>query len=121
MYVQMAFALDRVKAMAPLHPEWSYTEPFQSVLEGDIKALAKFDERDLVQLIMVTHAGMTTGEFSKYRDGLARDRPVGKPAHSLHRGNDANDCENQGWSDRLRSTQAPMPSVGSRSANASRK
>jgi phosphoserine phosphatase len=75
MYVQMAFALDRVKAMAPLHPEWSYTEPFQSVLEADIKALAKFDERDLVQLIMVTHAGMTTGEFSKIvTDWLATAR-----------------------------------------------
>jgi hypothetical protein len=71
----MAFALDRVKAMAPLHPEWSYTEPFQSVLEADIKALAKFDERDLVQLIMVTHAGMTTGEFSKIvTDWLATAR-----------------------------------------------
>ena len=75
MYVQMAFALDRVKAMAPLHPEWSYTEPFQSVLEGDIKALAKFGEHDLVQLIMVTHAGMTTGEFSKIvTDWLATAR-----------------------------------------------
>jgi hypothetical protein len=75
LYVQMAFALDRVKAMAPLHPEWSYTEPFQSVLEADIKALAKFDERDLVQLIMVTHAGMTTGEFSKIvTDWLATAR-----------------------------------------------
>ena len=65
MYVQMAFALDRVKAMASLHPEWKYTEPYRSVLEGDIKALAKFDEHDLVQLIMVTHAGMTNDEFSK--------------------------------------------------------
>ena len=75
MYVQMAFALDRVKAMAPMHPEWSYTEPFQSVLEGDMKALAKFDERDLVQLIMVTHAGMTTGEFSTIvTDWLATTR-----------------------------------------------
>jgi hypothetical protein len=65
MYVQMAFALDRVREMTPLHPEWAYTEPYQSVLEGDIKELAKFDEHDLVQLIMVTHAGMTTDEFSK--------------------------------------------------------
>jgi phosphoserine phosphatase len=65
MYVQMAFALDRVKAMAPLHPDWAYMEPYQSVLEGNTKALAEFDEHDLVQLIMVTHAGMTTQEFSK--------------------------------------------------------
>ena len=60
MYVQLAFALDRVKAMAPLHPEWAYTEPYQSLLEGGIKGLAKFDEHDLVQLIMVTLAGLTT-------------------------------------------------------------
>jgi haloacid dehalogenase-like hydrolase len=75
MYVQMAFALDRVKAMAPLHPEWAHTEPYQSVLQGDIKALSKFDEHDLVQLIMVTHAGMTTQEFSKIvTDWLAMAR-----------------------------------------------
>jgi hypothetical protein len=75
MYVQMAFALDRVRAMAPLHPEWAYTEPYQSVLEGDIKALAKFDEHDLVQLIMVSHAGMTANQFSKIvTDWLATAR-----------------------------------------------
>jgi hypothetical protein len=75
MYVQMAFALDRVKAMAPLHPDWAYTEPYQSVLKGDIKALTEFDEHDLVQLIMVTHAGMTTDEFSKIvTDWLATAR-----------------------------------------------
>jgi hypothetical protein len=49
MYVQLAFALDRVRAMAPQHPEWAYTEPFQSVLEGNIRALAEFGEHDLVQ------------------------------------------------------------------------
>jgi len=75
MYVQMAFALDRVKAMAPMHPEWKYTEPFQSVLEGDMKALIESGERSLVELIMVTHAGMTTGEFSKIvTDWLATAR-----------------------------------------------
>ncbi|MFL5240367.1 MAG: HAD family hydrolase [Rhizomicrobium sp.] len=65
MYVQLAFALDRLRAMAPLHPDWAYMEPFQSVLEGDVKASAKMDEHDIVQLIMMTHAGMTTDEFSK--------------------------------------------------------
>lgn len=75
MYVQLAFALDRVKAMAPLHPDWAYMEPYQTVLEGDIKALAEFGEHDLVQLIMVTHAGMTTDEFSKIvTDWLATAR-----------------------------------------------
>jgi phosphoserine phosphatase len=75
MYVQLAFALDRVRAMVPLHPDWAYMEPYQSVLEGDIKALAEFGEYDLVQLIVVTHAGMTTDEFSKIvTDWLATAR-----------------------------------------------
>jgi hypothetical protein len=65
MYVQMVFALDRVKALAPLHPEWKDTQPFKAVLEGNMKALADADEHGLVELIMVTHSGMTTGEFSK--------------------------------------------------------
>jgi hypothetical protein len=63
--VQLFFALDRVKAMAPLHPEWKDKQPFKAVLEGDMKALAESGERGLVELMMVTHAGMTTDEFSK--------------------------------------------------------
>lgn len=75
MYVQLAFALDRVKALAPLHPEWKYTDPFQWVLEGNMKAVAKSGERGLVELIMFTHAGMTTDEFSKIvTDWLATTR-----------------------------------------------
>jgi hypothetical protein len=71
----LAFALDRVKALAPLHPEWKYTDPFQSVLEGDMKAVAESGERGLVELIMFTHAGMTTDEFSKIvTDWLATAR-----------------------------------------------
>ena len=42
MYVQLAFALDRVKAMAPLHPEWKDKQPFKAVLDGDMKTLAEF-------------------------------------------------------------------------------
>jgi phosphoserine phosphatase len=75
MYGQMAFALDRVKALAPLHPEWKDTQPFKAVLEGDMKALAESGEHGLVELVMVTHAGMTTGEFSKIvTDWLATAR-----------------------------------------------
>jgi hypothetical protein len=75
MYVQMAFALDRVKALAPLHPEWKDTQPFRAVLEGDMKTLAESGERGLVEVIMVTHAGMTTDEFSKIvTDWLATAR-----------------------------------------------
>ena len=64
MYVQLAFALDRVKAMAPMHPEWKTKQPFQAVLDGDMKALADAGERGLVELILVTHAGMTNAEFA---------------------------------------------------------
>jgi hypothetical protein len=75
MYVQMAFALDRVKALAPLHPEWKDTQPFKAVLEGDMKTLAESGERGLVEVIMVTHAGMTTSEFAKIvTDWLATAR-----------------------------------------------
>jgi haloacid dehalogenase-like hydrolase len=65
MYVQLAFALDRVKAMAPGHPEWRGKQPFEAVLEGDMRTLADAGEHGLVELIMATHAGMTSDEFEK--------------------------------------------------------
>jgi phosphoserine phosphatase len=65
MYVQLAFALDRVKALAPEHPEWKTTQPFQAVLEGDHETLGKAGEEGLIQLVMATHAGMTTDEFEE--------------------------------------------------------
>ena len=75
MYVQLAFILDRVKAMAPLHPEWKDTQPFKAVLEGDLRALAASGERGMVELGMATHAGMTTAEFEKIvSDWLATAR-----------------------------------------------
>jgi phosphoserine phosphatase len=63
--VQLFFAFDRVKAMAPLHPEWKDKQPFKAVLDGDMKALAESGERGIVELMMTTHAGMTTDEFAK--------------------------------------------------------
>lgn len=75
MYVQLAFALDRVKALAPKHPEWKTTPPFSAVLAGDLKSLAASGEKGLVELVMATHAGMTTEEFaSTASDWLARAR-----------------------------------------------
>jgi phosphoglycolate phosphatase-like HAD superfamily hydrolase len=65
MYVQLAFALDRVKAMAPMHPDWTDKQPFKAALEGDMKTLTESGPSDMVELITVTHAGMTTGEFAK--------------------------------------------------------
>ena len=75
MYMQLAFALDRVKALAPEHPEWKDKQPFKAVLEGDMKTLAESGEHGLVELIMATHAGMTTAEFEKIvTDWLATAR-----------------------------------------------
>jgi hypothetical protein len=75
MYVQLAFALDRVKAAAPEHPEWKTTEPFKSVLAGDMKGLMASGEHGLVELIMATHSGMKVEEFnqiSKYWLALSK-------------------------------------------------
>ncbi len=65
MYTQLVFALDRVKAMAPDHPEWKTTQPFQAVLEGDMKALAASGEKGLLEIVAATHAGMSTSDFSR--------------------------------------------------------
>ena len=62
---QALFTLDRVKALAPQHPEWQTQEPFASLLKGDVKAALAGGERAVVQLLMATHAGMTTDEFAK--------------------------------------------------------
>jgi hypothetical protein len=62
-YFQLLFAIDRVRALAPDHPEWASTQPFQAVVEGDMEALAAAGERGILELVMATHAGMTTAEF----------------------------------------------------------
>jgi phosphoserine phosphatase len=64
-YVQAAFALDRVKTLAPSHPEWKEQEPFKSVLAGDLASLARGGEKAILQIVMATHAGMTTAEFEE--------------------------------------------------------
>jgi len=65
MYTQLAFALDRIKALAPQHPEWKTTQPYQAVLEGDVKALAAAGKKGLLEIIAATHAGMTSAEFDE--------------------------------------------------------
>jgi phosphoglycolate phosphatase-like HAD superfamily hydrolase len=62
-YLQLAFTLDRVKALAPRHPEWTQKQPFKAVLEGDMKAVFEGAERAMLELVAATHAGMTTDEF----------------------------------------------------------
>ena len=72
MYFQLAFALDRVKTLAPEHPEWKTTQPFKAALEGDLKTLFAGGEHALLELVMATHAGNTTEEFSQIvKDWLA--------------------------------------------------
>ncbi len=65
MPVQFYFALDRVKALAPQHPEWKTKEPFASLLKGDLKTALAGGDHALLELIMATHAGMTTVEFEQ--------------------------------------------------------
>jgi phosphoserine phosphatase len=64
-YVQLQFALDRVKALAAQHPEWRDTQPFKAVLEGDRAALEAAGEKAVVDIVTATHAGMTPDEFGK--------------------------------------------------------
>ncbi|MFT3927239.1 MAG: HAD family hydrolase [Myxococcales bacterium] len=74
-YVQAFFVLDRIRALAPQHPEWTHTEPFASLLKNDQRVLSRGGEKALVELVMATHAGMTTEEFEKLvRDWIAQAR-----------------------------------------------
>jgi phosphoserine phosphatase len=63
--VQLYYTLDRVKALAPQHPEWKTQEPFASLLKGDLKTALAGGDRALLELVMATHAGMTTVEFEQ--------------------------------------------------------
>jgi len=69
MYTQLLFALDRVKTLAPQHPEWKTKEPFASLLKGDLKGALAGGEKALMEIMMVTHARMTTTEF----EGIVKD------------------------------------------------
>jgi phosphoglycolate phosphatase-like HAD superfamily hydrolase len=72
MAFQFAFAIDRLKAMSPQHPEWKDTQPFAAALQGDMKTFVAGGMRAMVELVMATHAGMTTDEFSSIvQDWLA--------------------------------------------------
>ncbi len=64
-YTQALFVVDRVKALAPQHPEWGTKEPFASLLKGDIKGVMASGEAGIAELMAATHAGMTTEEFAR--------------------------------------------------------
>ncbi|MFM7425752.1 MAG: HAD family hydrolase [Elainella sp.] len=86
LYVQAFFVFDRVKQLAPQHPEWQTQEPFASVLKGDLKAAMAGGEAALMGLVMATHAGMTTDEFAAIaKDWLATAKhpALGRPYPEL--------------------------------------
>jgi phosphoglycolate phosphatase-like HAD superfamily hydrolase len=75
LYVQLLFALDRVKALAPKHPEWKDQEPFAALLKGDVQGALAGGEPAIAKIVMATHAGMTTDEFDQtVSDWLATAR-----------------------------------------------
>src|SRR5688572_18346858 len=65
LYFQLQFAIDRVKAMAPKHPEWKDQDPFKSLLAGDIKGVLASGEHALLEIVMAAHANMTPDEFDR--------------------------------------------------------
>ncbi|QQY82348.1 haloacid dehalogenase-like hydrolase [Tamlana sp. s12] len=74
MYFQLFFAMYRIKAMAPEHPEWKNKQPFKAVLENDMKALMASGEKGLLELVMTSHSGMTAEEFEDLvKDWLAHE------------------------------------------------
>src|SRR3954451_4674949 len=86
MYVQLAFALDRVKALAPQNPGWKTKQPFKAALDGDMTALAASGEKGLMALMAATHAGMTSDELARIVFGwlaTARDRRFKRPYTEL--------------------------------------
>jgi len=64
-YTQVSFVIDRVRALAPEHPEWKTKQPFQAVLEGDLKTALASGEKGLLEMVMATHAGMTAEQFTR--------------------------------------------------------
>jgi phosphoserine phosphatase len=63
-YFQLLFAIDRVRALAPKHPEWRSKQVFRAAIDGDYKSLAAAGEKGLLELVMASHAGMTSDEFA---------------------------------------------------------
>jgi hypothetical protein len=66
LYFQFVFVLDRIKAMAPQHPEWQGAEPFKSILAADVKSALAGGDKAVAELLAATHAGMTTMEFETH-------------------------------------------------------
>ena len=65
MYTQALFAFDRIKELAPKHPEWKTTQPFKALLEGDMKTVGASGMQGLMEIVMASHTGMTAPEFDQ--------------------------------------------------------
>jgi len=65
MYTQILFAFERVKELAPQHPEWKTKQPFKALLEGDMKTVGASGAKGVMEILMATHSGMTAEEFEK--------------------------------------------------------
>ena len=77
---QFVFALERIKTLAALHPQWKTQQPFKGVLEGDNRAVVASGERGILELLSASHAGMTTDEAQQldrrgHEEGLAQRVP----------------------------------------------
>jgi phosphoserine phosphatase len=86
LYIQAVFALDRVKTLAKEHPAWKEQNPFKAVLADDFKAIASFSKQDWQQIIMATHAGMTSDVYAdlvKKWLSAAKHPRFGKPYTEL--------------------------------------
>ena len=85
-YFQLAFAIDRVKALAPQHAEWETQEPFASLLKGDVAAALSGGEKGVTEILAATHAGMTTVEFEQtVKDWMATAKhpTTGQPYNKM--------------------------------------
>ena len=86
MYTQLLFALDRLKEMAPQHPEWKTTQPFKAVLEGDMKTVVDSGMKGVMEILMASHAGMTAEEFERDAErwlNTTRNKRFDKPYTEL--------------------------------------
>ena len=82
--VQLFFILDRVKELAPQHPEWKQKEPFSSLLKGDLHGALAGGKPALLEVIAATHTGMTTEEFGEDREELGHHREASHDQAAFH-------------------------------------
>ena len=81
-YFQLLFAIDRIKALAAKNPDWRVRQPFKAVLENDVEAFAKSGKKGIAEIVMASHAGMSTEAFEKIATdwiATARHPKTGKP------------------------------------------